>query len=279
MFYDLEKGLTRIQDEDRQSQLHFLEVIIADRYSEFVPNSEDKSRKIKELFGESIQKTVDYLLSLKCFFVPNNDYMVYYFGKEVLDSSVDCYNSSGNCKWLGHLVIPIRGALNCLEGFTGYNPLNRTISYDNKIKGEDNPVPPKYIISSSRVFDKDTHLLIPNGYKKMLTEDYAIVVDGVFDGISVGMQDYNSVVVLGSFLNDKTTFALSMLSKVFVPYDNDEAGLKLFRAIKRVIPRAVAVQQHNTKDLDNYFKINGFTKFQTCINNALQSKFVEDISL
>lgn len=271
MFYNLENGLARIQNEDRKSQEHFLTVIVSDRYSEFQNSPVNHS--------EMIRKTVNYLLDLKCFFVPNNDYMTYYFGREVVDNSVDCYNRAGMCKWLGYLVFPIRGALGNLEGFTGYNPLNRTISYDNKINGTDEVVPPKYEISSSRVFDKNTHLLIPNGYKKMLEDDYAIIVDGVFDGISIGAQNYNSVVVLGSYLNDKLLFPLSLVSKIFVPFDNDEAGLRLFKTIKKVLPRAVAVNQNITKDIDNYFKVKGFKDFQSSIDSALISKISEDISL
>ena len=252
MFQNLENGLNRIHDEDSESQRHFITVIVSDRFSEFKTSSCNNDKMIK--------MTVDYLLNLKCFFVPNNDYMTFYFGKDVVDSSVDCYNGFGTCKWLGHLVFPIRGALGFLEGFTGYNPLNRTISFDNKVNNSEEVVPPKYEISSSRVFDKNTHLFIPNGYRKMLEDDYAIVVDGVFDGISVGAQNYNSVVVLGSYLNDKMLFPLSMVSKIFVPFDNDEAGLKLFSSIKKALPRAVAIKQGITKDLDNYFKIKGFKK-------------------
>lgn len=281
MFSDLEAGLDRIQAEDRLSQENFLKVFISDRYLSFVEEveGEDINFSLNKKFGKDIGMIVNYLLDLKCFFVPNNDYMVRYFGNVCVEPSSGCYDYEGNCLWLGKLVFPIRGAVGVLEGFTAYNPFSRAVKEENELSGENEPVPPKYTISSKKIFDRDSHLFIPNGYRKMIEDGYVIIVDGVFDAAYVGMLGYNSACNLGTYINEKVLFPLSLNSKVFVAHDNDRAGLLLLREIRKAIPKALSISQGVTKDIDDYFKVRGFNDFKSKVDTAVKSKFLDDIAL
>lgn len=271
MFSYLEKGLNDIVENDYASQYHYIRVIIEDRF-------ELSNLKNKEDFISDFTK---YLISKKCFFVPNPDYMIHYFGSECCTYEYGCYNS-GKCLWLGHLVIPIRNAYGELVGFTGYNPFSHIIRKENEsIKNieDKKEVPPKYIISSSRVFDRNKFLLVPNGYDRMVKDDYCVVVDGVFDSLLLGYLGLNSLCNLGSYTNDGTLFPMMLVSKVFIAPDNDEAGIKLKNMIISRIPNARVIYQNKCKDIDGYIKLFGTDNFKLKFYDSLKSKYKCDVYL
>lgn len=280
MFYDLEDGIKKIQENDRESQKHFIGVLIESRFKDSLRKTNSPNKNlIEENYRQRIDNLVDYIIDLGCFFVPNNDYMTYFFGKSCTDQSVACYDWEGCCVWLGQLVIPIRGALGNLEGFAGFNPLHKTIREDNLEREDKEPLPPKYTLSNKNVFDRSTHLFIPNGYKKMLEDDYAIPVDGIFDSIILASIGYNSVCNLGSYLNEKTLFPLSLVSRRWVAHDNDKAGLDFFGKIQKVLPKTSRIVQVKFKDIDEYLRVFGYNNFITKMNSVISSGFLEEVVL
>lgn len=274
MFSDLDAGIHDIARLDLDSQKHFISVLLENRIKDSIDSNKLGIPQINYL-----NSMRDFILSIGGFFVPNNDYMLSYLGKKVLDPSVDCYDWEGDCKWVGKLVLPIRGALGSIVGFTGYDPFSKTIKLDNLENNTDEEVPPKYTISSSKVFDRSTHLFIPNGYRKMIEDDYVIIVDGVFDALGIASSGLNSACNLGSYVNDKILFPINLVSKVLVAGDNDEAGLKLVNRISKVIKNTETIKQSYTKDLDEFFCKFGTKKFTDEVSIALKSKHLMGIVL
>lgn len=247
-------GIEKIMKEDKNTQRKFLETLSEIRYM-----------------------NVDYLLSIGCFFVPNADYLLNYFGDSCLNIEYDLYNYEGDCKWVGHLMIPIRDLYNNVVGFTGYNPLSKLIENENK--GEDNEVPPRYIDSSKNCFDRNKFMLIPNGYDKFLSSDYVFVLDGVFDALTLASLGYNACSNLGTNLSDECIFLLSFPKRRYIPADNDLAGLSLLNTIQRKLPNSVSVTQMETKDIDEYVNKFGIDKFRNKVDSFLESKNLVPIVL
>lgn len=256
MFRDLEDRFKRILDEDWQSQEQFLDALKHIRYAD-----------------------VEYLRKIGCFFVPNQDYLEYYIGPRCYNPEYDLYNYNGECKWLGHYVFPIRGAQDDLVALVGFNPLSKKIMEDNINSGLPNDAPPKYIVSNKNVFDRSGYLFIPNGYRKMIEDNYVIVVDGVFDAVTPASMGFNTACMLGSDVNDKMLFILSMVDRIYVARDNDDAGLRLYNSIKRFIPRAMPLTQSKSKDLDGYIREVGVDIAYKSIKSGISSEIYIPVRL
>lgn len=239
----------------------------------------DTQRKFLETLSEIRFMDIEYLLGLGCFFVPNADYLLNYFGEECLNYEYDFYNSEGECKWVGHLMIPIKDIYNDVVGFTGYNPLSKLIEKDNEENCLDNEVPPRYIDSSKSCFDRNKFMLIPNGYDDFLESDYIFVLDGVFDALTLGSMGYPVCSNLGTNLSDECVFLLSFAKRRYVPADNDLAGLNLLNTIKRKIPNSTSITQTECKDIDEYINKFGTEIFKSKVNKFLSSKSFVPITL
>lgn len=255
MLNRFQNGIDRILSEDKNSQIHYLNVIAEIRYID-----------------------IDYLFKLGAFFVPNPEYILRYFGTESMNPMFDLYDSYGDCKWVGHLMIPIRDVMNEIIGFVGYNPFSQAMRKDNELLGKSEVVPPKYIVSSKKVFDRNAHMLVPNGYKKMLEEQYVVVVDGVFDSITLASMGLNSSSALGSDFGDKIKYKLSFVKNKFVAHDNDPAGLKLFNEVSS-LGNTYAIRQSRCKDIDKYIKDYGAKQFLEKLENELRSPIPKSIFL
>lgn len=229
-----EKGVELIKSEDREQQRKYIEVISRYRFID-----------------------VEYLLNLGCFFVPNQDYLLDRFGPDCLKAEYDFYSYDGQCRWLGCLMIPIRDVFGNISGFTGFNPASSLIRKDNKENNSDLEVPRKYKISSKTCFDKNKFMLIPNGYEKILKDDYCIVLDGVFDAITLASFGLNTCCNLGTTLSTSVIYMLSFPSRRYISADNDLAGLSLLNLIKSKLPNTVAISQNKYKDIDEYIYREG----------------------
>lgn len=248
MFLQLEKGIENIYQHDFKSQKHFLNIL----------------KEIRDV-------DVDYLIKLGCFFVPNQDYMIRYFGPKCLEYNMDIYNSAGECKWLGLYIIPIRNVRNQLVAFVGYDPRRKLIVDLDDLKENNEILPPKYTISSQTVFDKNNYFLCPNGIRKAVEDGYCLLVDGVFDSITLASHGFNSASFLGSDVNDNLLFILSFIPKLFICHDNDKAGIKLLHSIQKKLPNAQSVSQNKTKDIDEYISKYGIDILKISIESALKS--------
>lgn len=244
-----DEGVKKIWKEDSASQIHFLEVLKTIRYAD-----------------------VDYLKSLGVFFVPNQDYLYKYFGKDSLSLSMDFYSGDGTCKWLGTYMIPIRGVNKEIVGFTGFNPASNLIYMDNEINGTDLEIPVKYIISSKTVFDRLNYFLCPMGIMNAIKDEYIVIVDGVFDSLTLASNGINVAALLGSDVSEQLLYQLSFVKNIFVANDNDDAGLRLLNIIQTRFSKAVQIKQSKTKDLDEFITKYGPRDLKYKIMNSMNSR-------
>ena len=112
----------------------------------------------------------------------------------------------------------------------------------------------KYKESSIVLMDKSKFFICPLGLKKSIDDEYIILVDGVFDSISLAQEGYNSISILGSTISEYNRFILSLVKNVYVAYDNDGAGRRLYESLKRIHSNVYSITQSKCKDIDDFIK-------------------------
>lgn len=244
----IKNGINKIYTEDESRQRQMMNVLAEDRFID-----------------------IDYLISLGAFFVPENDYMLRFFGENIRQLEYDCYYGE-DCKWVLHLVLPLRNCEGKIVSLLGYNPLHRIIKRQREETGEDLYIPPKYITSAKSLAERGTYLLIPNGIQKMIHDGYCIIVDGFFDALTLGSMGYNSVSSLSSVINDKNLFVLSFVKRKYVAYDNDRAGIDLFNYLSRRLPNVKSITQGKCKDMDEYVHTYGRDKVKGILDEFIYSE-------
>lgn len=253
-FHDLiSQGIEKIYNEDIKSQRHFIDTI---------------ARELRNMNPEIIYKA-------KGFVVPNEDYMLRFFGEQALNKDYDLYDYMGNCIWQEHLVLPIMDLANRIVGLVGYNFITRLRAQETGdwTKGY-------YKYSSKKVFDRGMYMyVLPAIYEKAINEGYIILADGVFDMLSTVQEGYNSAALLGSSLNQYIIAQLKFIPNIYLAMDNDEAGMRLLKELKRYLPQVRRLSQNKTKDIDEMFKTKDADKFKEIINNSLKNKTKLDLLL
>lgn len=224
----LQKGIDRIYNEDFDSQKHYISTICENL----------RGRKLDILFDN------------QAFFVPNHEYMITYFGESITSSQYDCYHWDGNCKWTGHLVYPIRNIKGKVVGFTGYNPFTKFSKDVTEVSQLS-----RYKESSNILMNKSRFFICPLGVRKAIEDEYIIVVDGFFDCMSLAQEGFNAIAILGSTVSTEMRFLLSLIGTVYVAYDNDVAGVKLFNRLKLSLPKVLPIRQTKCKDIDEFIKL------------------------
>ena len=249
----LEEGIRKIYSEDFEAQQHFINVICT-----------------------SVRKmSPEILYQINAFFVPNEEYMIKMFGYSIKHDCYDCYDFYGNCKWTGHLVIPIRDIHGVIKGFSGYNPAvtvnNRDVNPDEVIKQMS-----KYKESNKKMFDKSRFTLCPLGLEKAIKDGYVIVTDGVFDALSLASFGLNSLANLGSNLSKEVLFCLDLIDVKYVAFDNDNAGIAFYRELKTKLTNVYSLTQNKCKDIDEFIRQypNEFKQGITKINTKLRTNIV-----
>lgn len=203
------KGIERIYSEDLANQKVMLSALC------------DVVRKRDEIAP---------LLEAQAFFVPNNEYLVNYFGPAVLDVQYDLYDWDGKCLWDNFLVMPIPNLVGEYCGFVGFDPHSKA---EPKEGEHFNPLP-KYRYSNSNVFVRSRYIYMLRGvYEKAVRDGYIILSDGNFDMLYLHHEGFNAGSMLGSVVSEEVIFLLSFIEHVFVAEDMDLAGRELFEKIAR----------------------------------------------
>lgn len=215
-----ENGYAKIQRECGMNQLSFLKVI-----------------------AEARKMPVEWLNGLGSFFVPNDKFMLDYFGDEIL--MYDCYRGN-ECIWNNALVFPIRGCDGKVAGFGGFYPFD----YLDETKERN-----YYGYSSSSVFKKGRYLYFPR--KDLMTaidDKYLILVDGLFDAVTLSAYDFDVAALMGSSPTQEILMQLRFVKNVVIAADNDEAGILLFNKIKKCLKGTTIFIQTRNKDIDGALK-------------------------
>lgn len=242
------EGIDSIYEKDLESQKHYI------------------TTTCRDLRG----RMLDILFDMKAFYVPNNEYMIEHFGHGIMNPKYDCYMFDGQCKWAHHLVIPVTDVTGKVVGFTGYNPYVK-LAYEkqNRTKEEEEIAKmPRYKESSMQLMNKSKYFLCPLGIKKAIDDGYIILIDGVFDALSLAQEGYNSFAILGSSVSEYVKFCLSFVDLIYVAYDNDYAGDKLYNTMKLAFPNTLAIRQDKCKDIDEFI-----TKYPIEFRDSMQAIF------
>lgn len=215
-----ENGYRRIKEECWETQRSFFAVI-----------------------AEARNMPAEWIEKMDAIFIPNNEFMLEYFGQEILE--YDCYRGSV-CIWDNALIFPIRGANGEVAGLGGFFPFDYVdettdVNY--------------YAYSSSSVFTKGRYLYFPQwDLIHAINSGYLIVVDGVFDAVSLCGCGFCAASLMGSSPTAETFMQLRFVKHVIVAADNDEAGMKLFMKMKKYLKNVTLFTQGVNKDIDGALK-------------------------
>ena len=171
-------------------------------------------------------------------FIPNDEYMALMFGHEIMDPVYGLYKGE-YCTMLHRIIFPIRGFNNQVVAIGGWTDESEY----------------KYVYSPSSLWSKERYLYIqPEEFKQALIDGYLIIVDGVFDAISLNHLGLHAGSLMGSKLSNWHQQYFKLIKHIVVIPDNDNAGLVLARKIKRVRSDALIIWQDKFKDIDDYIK-------------------------
>ena len=246
-FHDfISYGVKNIMENDFQSQKHYIGVIC----------SEVRGIEARAVF------------SMDGFFIPNEDYLKVFFPACVTDLEYGMYNSFGQCLWQNELVFPVYNINDRISGLVGYNPFNQILANETG-----NYLLNHYNYSLKRIFKKGDYLFAKKGtYLKALDAGYLIVVDGVFDAISLADAGYLAAALLGSTITPVMAAQLRFIPRIIVAADNDAAGLALYGKIKDVHNGAVMLKQGKAKDADDILKSKFRDRYLKALNDCIKSK-------
>lgn len=224
----ISKGIKQVYADDFDSQKHYIEILL------------------RETRGTVDLETI---YRAEGFFVPNNEYMLHYFGNECKDPMLDIYDYRGVCVWDNNIVFPIRNVGNRVVGLLGYNPFRKLE------KSEGLTTRNHYTYSSKSVFSRGKHLyMLPGVYEKAVADGYLVLTDGGFDMMSFAAHGINSASALGSDLTPETIFMLRFVKSIYLAEDNDSAGRRLYNQLKNTHPNVNYIRQAMFKDADDMIK-------------------------
>lgn len=196
----------------------------------------------------AIEREIDYqvLLNRNLFYVPNDEYLIQFFGIDVAYPSEGLYEMN-ECKIYKRIAIPIPGFNGEYISLCGYDNGNELSEGEGLIK---------YLYQPKSAIDKGKLLFIERDkYIKAYNEGYIFITDGLFDQIRLDALGYNIVSLCGSTLTPFQKLALSKIKNKVLIQDRDKAGEKLFKTLKEwdsTATRILVPQEY--KDADNFLR-------------------------
>lgn len=207
------------------------------------------------------------VFNAKGFFVPNNEYLINFFGSEIASDEYDFYDYSGTCLWDGKLILPVFNLVNEVVGCTAFDPFRYLQAHEEQDWSLN-----YYSYSTKKVFTKGSYLYcLPDTYVKALREGYLIITDGVFDTLSVSQYGFLAAAMLGSVVTEEIAAQLRFIKLIIVAMDNDDAGLQLVNRLKKLHDNVVFLKQGITKDADDILKSEHRERYLASIRNLIAS--------
>lgn len=241
-------GIRKIYEEDYDNQVHYLKAVCG-----VIRGRPD----------------IQPLLEADAFFVPNRDYMLKYFGPSAENYEYDLYNLNGSCIWDNFIVFPVRNISGTIVGLAGFDALTKAKSLD----GEENLTRPKYRYSRSDIFNRGNYVYMLDGvFEKSVKEGYMIITDGIFDMLYFHEENLNTGSLLGSSVNQVILFTLRFIDTLYVAYDNDAAGIDLYKYLKAHHPSVKFIRQNIGKDSDDSLKSEYRELYVKKIRDAIERK-------
>lgn len=206
----------------------------------------------------------------EAFFVPNERYLLSYFDPSVLNSGYGFYDHEGHCIWQECLVFPIKDLSDTIVGLAGFNPRKYVEAHETHDWSLN-----YYSYSNKSIFHKGYYLYMLSGiYERAISDGYLLLVDGLFDCLSLSAEDYNAAALLGSSPTEQIIAQLRFIKKVIILSDNDEAGIELERKLQRQLNNVVYLHQGKTKDVDELLKTDHATKYKMQLDNAINESIM-----
>lgn len=239
----LEEGFKNIYEQDFETQKQYLQII-----------ADDIRHCNIELFTDN-----------NGVFIPNNDYMLQYFGEGVKAAE---YTSEDRCHWNSGVIFPIYDILDNIVAVLGYFPLNKL---------RENPGP-SYKVSSKENFDRRKYFFAPKGVmKKALKDDYVVLTDGVFDTLALNKAGVNAMALMGSYASKEHVAYLTLLKRVYLAVDNDRAGVQLLNYLRKHVKHTTGIRFNLYKDVDDVLKSKHRQKFLNQLHTQIDGGYPGDI--
>lgn len=195
---------------------------------------------------------VDYLMRRGALFIPNNDYIHHYLGRDADAYGAGLYDGD-YCQWALFMLLPIMDLVGDVVGLVGWDAQNK-----NKELTEGQLGLPMYKVSSKLVFPKEKYFLSDVDLLRQQFDKRAIfIVDGVFDSVTLNYRGIPAISLLGSLVSKEILYFLRWYDRVYTIQDNDAAGNQLYLRLKRALPRVCRVFQNKTKDIEELLRSDG----------------------
>lgn len=203
---------------------------------------------------------INYLLSRNCLFIPNNNYIRYYLEDRCFAHNAELYRNE-QCLWTLFFIFPVQDLSGEVVGLVGWDAKNK---YLEEI--EEGVSLPTYKVSSKNIFNREQYFLSDVDLLRKKFDFRSIVItDGVFDSVALNCRNIPAISLLGSTVSSEILYFLRWYNRIFVSADNDDAGLKLYKKIKRALPNVYRIKQNKVKDIEEYLREDGLdgdaTKF------------------
>ncbi len=241
----MKEGITRIYLEDKESLQYYVGMICSD---------------VRDM-------EPDVLYRAGAFFVANDDYMAEWFGQGITNPEYEIYRMDGTCLWLHNLVLPVVDAVGEVVGLAGFNPFRYLEAHQTN-----NWMLNYYMYSSKHIFDKSRFLYsLPGTLRQGLQDGYLVITDGIFDTLSLSACGIHAAALLGSFLSPQVAAVLRFYDRVLLAMDNDDAGLKLYGRLSKVLDNVILVKQGWAKDVDDVLKSQHRNLYLSRIHKILKT--------
>lgn len=233
--------------------------IFDDGYSKINAQFGREQSGFLSVIAEARNMPVQWIKDARGIFIPNNEFMLEMFGVDIL--AYDCYRD-GLCVWDNALIFPICGADELVAGFAGFFP------FDYLDKENDTNY---YAYSSQTVFQKGRFLYFPQGNLIHAVQDeYLLLVDGIFDAISLCGYGYHAAALMGSNPTQEILMQLRFVKHVILVADNDSAGYRLFDKLQKHLYNVELFKFSGTKDADEALKSSHVNTFLKELNTLIK---------
>ena len=221
--------VTAVYEDDFASQKHYLSVV-------------EEQRRIP----------VDYLVNRGCLFIPNNDYIHHYIGGDADAYGLELYNGD-RCLWTLYVILPVTDLAGDVVGLVGWDALHKYQEQEEGATGLS-----MYKVSSKNVFRKEHFFLSDVGLLRQTFNDRTVfITDGVFDSVALNYRGIPALALLGSTFSAEVLYFLRWYKKIYVCADNDDAGLRLYRTLRKSLAGVHRVLQGKTKDIEELLRQDG----------------------
>lgn len=224
-----QRMISQIRDEDLYEQQQYLSIV-------------EEQRHI----------SVEYLLKLGCFFVPNNEYIRYHIGEMANNYSFGWYIDN-ECLWNNFVILPVYDLLGSVVGVTGWDAYNKYLEVSEGKEGLR-----MYRHSSANVFTKEKYFFCdPTVLHNTFASRTVFICDGVFDAVALNYRGIPAIALLGSTFSKENLFFLRWYKNIYVCADNDTAGLELYAKLAKSVSGVYRVMQNKTKDIEELLRSDG----------------------